>query len=709
MKLKHKTGVSLFLFLAFVISIPALLLAGGLQEKIQQKINASKNMQQAAQYEPYYVDNEQQSNKPQEEGKSQQARKAAKADRDVSADMLQRAEGNAPVFSSYAIYRTDYKAEIEEDVVTVKGSIVFEVFKKGWTQIPLAKNTVGLIEVSVNRGTSFVVMQSGKYYLMIDKPGRYTLDMEFLIKASRERENGPGNFSFESIPALISQFEFAMEEDDVEIFVEPSIRLEVKKAPKKTVAWAVMPNTNTITVRWSKALPKETITPVKLEPKVYVDTVSSVSIGEGLIRCQSILNYSILQSEISNARIALPEDIAILDVQGKNLRDWKISQKENLQYVDVYFTFGTKGNYTLNVTYERKIGDGSVVAQIPWIQALGAEREKGFLGLAAATNVELAINKTENATLIDVKELPSSLWGMTANPILLAFKYLKHPFTIAIDVTKHEEVPVLVATIDSAAFVTLQTNEGKSLTKAIYQLRNNVKQYLRLTLPEESVLWSVFVAGKPVKPAKDKNGHILIPLEKSQLREEGLTQFPVEIVYLDKTPTMKFLGNIKLNLPQNDIPISSLQWSLYLPSEYAYFNFGGDVKQVKASMFPVADDFRTKERAPMSKAAGYRLESNVGQQFAGQSVVTEGFYDEVQSAQMKGVLPIRIDIPQEGKLFYFSKLIVTEKESPSVSVRYCKGFRHAFTIVKLLLLVIFIVLFAAGLKKIFPKMSRQGS
>src|SRR3989338_9961860 len=90
--------------------------------------------------------------------------------------------------------------------------------------------------------------------------------------------------------------------------------------------------------RWKKPLPKETITPVKLEPKVYVDTVSCVSIGEGLIRCQSILNYSILQSEISNARIALPEDAAILDVQGKNLRDWKISQKENLQYVDVYFT-----------------------------------------------------------------------------------------------------------------------------------------------------------------------------------------------------------------------------------------------------------------------------------------------------------------------------------------------------------------------------------
>jgi len=309
-------------------------------------------------------------------------------------------------------------------------------------------------------------------------------------------------------------------------------------------------------VRWTKALPKEEITPVKLEPKVYVDTATYASVGEGIMRCQSLLNYSILQSEISNPRIVMPEDVSVLEVKGRDLRDWKVYKKDGQQYLDVYLNFGVKGKYGLNLTYERNIGEGSVAAEVPWIRALDVEREKGYIGIAASTNVELAANKLEGVTLVDIKELPSSIWSRTTNPILLAFKYLNHPFTINIDVTRHEELPVLVAAIDSGHYATLLTDEGKVLTKATYQVRNNVKQFLRLTLPEDATLWSSFVVNKPVKPAKDKSGNILIPLEKSQLRGESIAQFPVEIVYLDKGPKMNLMGKLKLNLPQTDIPIS---------------------------------------------------------------------------------------------------------------------------------------------------------
>ena len=60
-----------------------------------------------------------------------------------------------------------------------------------------------------------------------------------------------------------------------------------------------MPNTSNISVRWSKALPKEEITPIKLEPKIYADAATQVSVGEGVMLCHTLLNYSILQSEVS--------------------------------------------------------------------------------------------------------------------------------------------------------------------------------------------------------------------------------------------------------------------------------------------------------------------------------------------------------------------------------------------------------------------------
>ena len=644
----------------------------GLKGKIQERLNSeSSNIQ----YEPYYLDAN--ANEGDAFGNT-----AVPNDNKAPAIRNNCLASGQPSpadeqFSRYAIYQSDYKAEIEENVVTVSGRVVFQVFAKGgWTQIPLVKADVGLLDVSVNRGVAFVTMRGNQYYLMVDKPGRYTLNLEFLIKAARERENGPGSFRFDMMPAPISQFEYTMPETGVEIFVDPAIKVEVKQEAGRTVAWAVMPNTQSISARWTKALPKEDLPKVQLEPKVYVDTATYAAIGEGVIRCRTRLTYSILQAEIPHLRVALPADVSVLQVEGRELRDWKVSTEQDRQYLDIYFNFGLKGQYELALVYERNVGEGSVVAELPVIRALGVERENGYLGVAARTNVELAVNKAEHVTAIDVKELPASIWGSSSNPLLLAFKYLNHPYSVSIDVTRHEELPVLVAAIDTADYVTLGTREGKVLTKATYQVRNNVKQFLRLVLPEGAELWSSFIAGKPVKPARDKEGHVLIPLEKSQLQGETLTRFPVEIVYLSKGPDMGTAGRLRFTLPRADIPVSSLQWDVYLPDDWRYFRFGGDVQPGGVYGRGRMDGGRGRQvRREMAQVGGEMVSQKAtyaSQYWGGKDDMQMAAPMAAQEDTRMGVLPIKIDIPQQGRHLRFSKLLVTEAEAPVLTARYLK-------------------------------------
>ncbi len=689
----------IWLLFFFYLFLPEISSAGGpLKGKLQQKISTPSNIQ----YQQFdHYDQHRQSAAQNELVKDGEVLNAQ-----TPAPLLESV--SYPSIASYAIYQANYSAELEENVVTVKGKILFEVFKKGWTQIPLIKSDVGLIDVTINKGASFVTMQSGQYYLMLDKPGRYNLSLEFLIKASRERENGPGSFSLDVVPAPISQFEFMMRETGVEIFVEPAIRVELEKQPDKTVAWAIMPNTNFITTRWTKALPKEEIAPVKLEPKVYVNTSTYASIGEGILRCQTRLNFSILQSEVSNFRIALPKDISLLDVTGKDLRDWKVTQNEDQQYLDVYLNFGLKGNYVLSLSFERNIGEGSVVAEIPWVKTMGVERENGYIGVSAMTNVELAVNKLERVTPIDVKELPSSISESSLSPILLAFKYLNHPFQISIDVTKHEELPVLVAAIDSVNFMTLHTVEGKILTQVTYQVRNNVKQFLRIDLPKKATLWSTFVAGKPVKPAKDMNGSVLIPLEKSQLQGENLIGFPVEVVYLEKGSQLNFMGELKLHLPKTDIPISSFYWSLYVPEDYSYFKFDGDVKKEDTSSSGIlgllgaqrALQGRVRDASQYLAQSAQMATTQYEPYYLKSTAEIEQKAAEVRT---KGVLPIRISVPQQGHLLNFTKLIVTENESPWVSFRYIKIFKYLGFLIRLVLFIVIILVLIKMLRRIITK------
>ncbi|MDD5070192.1 MAG: hypothetical protein PHV17_05630, partial [Candidatus Omnitrophica bacterium] len=179
-------------------------------------------------------------------------------------------------------------------------------------------------------------------------------------------------------------------------------------------------------------------------------------------------------------------------------------------------------------------------------------------------------------------------------------------------------------------------------------------QFLRLVLPPKATLWSAFVSGKPVKPAIDKEGNVLIPLEKSQLQGEDLRQFPVEIVYLDKFKKMNFFGgSLKMTLPKVDIPLSEVYWSVYFPQGYKYFYADGDVKPVKVYTPNL-----------VKKAISNEI-GNIGSQYS--SVVTR--YQDKPSIN-KGVLPIKVTVPRQGQLLKFSKLLVTEEEAPWVKLRY---------------------------------------
>jgi len=590
-----------------------------------------------------------------------------------------------PFIGEYAIYQSDYETLIEEEIAFVKAKVHFEVFKgSGWVKIPLVESSVGLKSCLLNRKPSFVVREGGQYVLIVNKPGRYELNLEFFVEAKREREGGPGHISFAVLPSPISILDVEMEDTDVEIFVEPSIKIEAETDNKKTMATAVLPFTKRVTVRWSKALPKEIIPEVALEPKIYVDVGTLVSAGEGVAKCTSILTYSILQSEVSNLRISLPEDVGILEVQGAKLRDWKVKVQEGRQILDVYLNYGIKGNYTLTLVYERSIGDGSVTTEIPAIHTVGAERERGSVGIEARTNIELAFDELQDAGRIDVKELPQWLWSRATNPVLLAFKYLKYPYRVSIDVTKHSEVSVLVAAIDSASYVTLFTEEGKILTKATYYMRNNVKQFVRISLPEDARLWSCFVSGKPVKPAKDKDGKILIPLEKSKVQGQLLTQFPVEVVYLTQQSKPRLLGRMKLDLPKLDIPQNEVFWSVYLPEKFKYLRFSGDMKLISprvgiASLARREAIKRAERRKEFDKKVPpstrhYRDEEGLGKSrlYTSQVSMERKVVNDLRESQVQGVLPIRVDVPTRGNFYRFNKLLVTD-ETPWMGALYVRN------------------------------------
>jgi hypothetical protein len=130
---------------------------------------------------------------------------------------------------------------------------------------------------------------------------------------------------------------------------------------------------------------------------------------------------------------------------------------------------------------------------------------------------------------------------------------------------------------ETVSYTVTLTEQGQMMQRLVLSVRNSAKQYVRVFLPSEGhEIWSAMVAGKPVKPATDGSA-IMIPLKKDGGRQDA---FVVELVWVESTgAALGARGSADFALPRIDLPVGKLFVSAWLPREYRYGEFTGDLKE----------------------------------------------------------------------------------------------------------------------------------
>ncbi len=562
----------------------------------------------------------------------------------------------------YIISGLDYNAVVKDKAASITAAYDINILKDGWVKVPLISSDVVVSEVRLDGKVTSLLVEEGWHKLITNEIGEHRLEIVFLSKVSAEVNSYSLKFNIPRVS--VSHLWIEIPKMNISVSVASSLDTQTSQGNGKTYVSADLMSADFLLVKWSRKIiiPE----PETLEPRLYAEVFTLVSVGEGIVNADTTIQYSIVQAGTAQFIISVPDDVDVLSVAGNNVRNWRLEEDKGQKILNVYLNSEATGTYQLNVRYEKTLQSTSAVSEIPRIQVLDVEREKGYIGVEARTNVEIAVTDVSNANRIDVKELPHQITRKTSRPLLMAYKYLKHPYTIIIDVRKHEEIAVLSAAIDSASFNTLVIGDGKSITKGTYYVKNNRKQFLELDLPPNSKVWSTFVSGKPVKPAKNKEGMILIPLSKSVGGSNSQVSFPVEIVYITEAKGMGYLGSSTFKLPKTDIPISQANLILYLPEEYNFLRFDGNMKESVSGRqygFP----------GTLAPSIGYggvssKVASNV--MMEDQVADAEEFRGNVLTALEKGVLPVQINVPRQGKLYHFNKLMVTEDQQPFIEAVY---------------------------------------
>jgi len=627
----------------------------------------------------------------------------------------------------YLITRAVYSGRMGKQTTVFTGSFTVHVLKKdAFLRIPVLPLNIALEDIKVDGKPALVVSENNFHHVILSRPGEYAITVNFSQKAELDR--GPHRMDLYIQQTPITLFSLDMPLKDVDVEIPQAQQLISSSRDNHTLVSAVITPGRNISVQWRKKLAVSEKIPAKLYSEVY----HLVAIDDDALRINSDINFTILHSEVDVVRLAIPPGLNVLSVSGDGVGEWSESLQKEQRLVLIPFTYGKKGNVNVHVMSEVPLNDSGMGNLLSGFSTPETVRETGFLGVELNTSAEVTLAESEGVEKVPPQKLPDQLIRKSAKPLIMGFKYLRHPYHLSLDIQKHEKIAVPVATINSANIVTLFTEDGKVVHRLIYQVRNSAKQFLEIQLPEGSDVWSVFVDNKPVEASVNKQRKLLVPLIRSREVNNQLQTFPVEVIMALSGERFSWWGLRRSTLPVVDLLTSQLLWSVYLPNDYAYNYFNSTLEKEEiirgVNLFSGAQrrynekgmrdvlpmlggdavesvDSDKLKNAYEGKEARSRFknvpmeEQQIASQMAAEMEFS-GRMEKVARGDVEqpgvsgggastGFLPIMIQIPTNGQVYRFARTIIKPDDPLMFSVVYTQAWTG--NVVKWLLFLLFVL------------------
>jgi hypothetical protein len=613
----------------------------------------------------------------------------------------------------YLITKAEYIATMNQTSTTFKAKFSVEIFENGrdfYVKIRLLPKEVALRDIKMDNAQALIMVENGWYVLTTDKNGQHTIDVEFSVKSSLEQK--PAALSLTIPQTAITLFKVDVPIKDVIVEIPHEQHTTITHAAGHTAVEAQLSTTNSLQVKLKQVVVKER---GKGPAKIYAETMNLLSIEDGALRVTAHFKIDILQYTVRDLKLKVPEGYSVLyvnDKTGQEIHGWHSQMDNGNELLTIPFRGDIEGSVEFAVVAEKLLPNGENEVAFTGFEVVGALRHTGFIGIEKRSNAEAQISHAGDLDKVDVLELPTSLISMSQRPLIFGLKYVRHPFDLAVKITKHEELPVIHTVIDNANGVSVFLKDGKVITRVVYTVQNTEKQFLELALPEGAEIWSLYVDGVRETPARDEDGTFMIPLARSKIQNGIITQFNVEVLYYTEAHKFGFIGSERLQFPRTDVVISKLLWSCYFPLDYQFTYFSGNVEKelIASGVNPLLgknrvftyDDLTTYNQALENwdvPAGGVdkRIEETrraLSSDFTSGSVSEKdmlldqlreeiNFTQNIQREQEHGAL-LTIEIPTSGQLYRFAKTIIKD-EALYVEAHYMRAW--FVTAIKLLVII----------------------
>lgn len=493
---------------------------------------------------------------------------------------LQRPIPRPDVKPPVAFALTGCTATADVDATEQRARVVLELGvqvleDQEWVAVPLLADGIALASATMDGEPARLFRNGGMHTVALRGAGRHLFVLEYLAPVQDVRGTRTARLRFPAAPVV--SLDMVLPSSDIDVQVDGAVIRAITRTATTTRVAAALARAGDTTVSWFPRIESDTS-----DSKVFGELATLLSVGEGVARGSSTATFTIHGGGSDRFTLEIPADLTVLGVDVHGLRSWQVSDPDTSgrRILTVELTYRATGSLSFSFSFEQPLGAEGGELILPDIALQDVLRERGFLAVAAATNVEITPrDDIQNAAPVDPTELPPALVAGSGQSILYGFKFLRHPVVVAVDVVKHRDVAVKRIMIESARLHTFLNREGKLVTSARYTVKNNRKQYLEVELPEGATLWGAYVEQQPVKAARREDGAILVPLRMTAMDASGgLRPFDLEVVYFQDDHGLSVLGRRTLTAPTLDVDVLEMVWNLDLPRDKRWWPVAGNLE-----------------------------------------------------------------------------------------------------------------------------------
>jgi hypothetical protein len=521
----------------------------------------------------------------------------------------------------YSIQHADLKLRVENNGVMGSVELEGEVFHKGVCKVPLTSGMT-ILDARQN-GKGIPLIQENGAHVALLPTGDFSISLDTGLPVRIDA--GRASFSLPAPVAGSVQMSLLIPGEHTMANINPGVITSRKSENGHTAIEATLVPGQPANIWWAT---REVVAPAApREVRFLADSKMLVSVSEAEMRIAVLADVTMVQGETSSFRVQIPEGFEVTGVTGPTLdsaetqpRVIKVhpagTTEPDRPYI--FLTLSNPGlkNHQFLISMERSINDTK--ADVPFVSFKGAQRETGEVLIEGAGTMEITATEGGGLKRMDVKEANPYLRSLAHFPPQAAFRYHRQASevpTLALNWVRFPDGSVLAAVAESADVTTMVTSEGKSLTEVKLTLKNQAQPFLKVSLPTGATILSAEVAGERVKPVQGADGN-RVPLLRPGFRPNG--SYTVSFVFMHSGTPFAKKGGADLSLPSMDIPISILNWEVFLPDRYKVKDFGGDV--IAANRVPEAMHEEVVTRGQLERDKGFssnntaaRIQSPAGQ------------------------------------------------------------------------------------------------